>query len=70
MAFHLLLRPVAEHVDGTDRPATEETVEIFTEAFLRGCRASLTREGRPAEVASADRRRSRQPGRPKRTMAR
>ncbi|MGW5462633.1 hypothetical protein [Streptomyces sp. NPDC003996] len=36
MAFHLLLRPVAEHVDGTDRPATEETVEIFAEAFLRG----------------------------------
>jgi len=36
VALHLLLRPVAEHLDGMDRPATEETVEIFAEAFLRG----------------------------------
>ena len=38
LVFHLLLRPVAEP-GGTDLPTTEETVEIFAEAFLRavGC---------------------------------
>lgn len=35
LALHLRLRPVAEHLDGADLPATEDTVEIFAEAFLR-----------------------------------
>lgn len=33
--FHLLLRPVVEHLDGPELPTTEETVEVFAEAFLR-----------------------------------
>lgn len=35
LVFHLLLRPVAEHPEGAGPPTTEETAEIFAEAFPR-----------------------------------
>lgn len=32
---HFLLRPVTEHLQGADLPATEEAIEVFAQAFLR-----------------------------------
>ncbi|WP_329612331.1 TetR/AcrR family transcriptional regulator [Streptomyces brevispora] len=33
--FHFLLRPATEHLPGADLPTPEETIEVFTQTFLR-----------------------------------
>ncbi|CAM5718533.1 hypothetical protein SGLAM104S_09418 [Streptomyces glaucescens] len=68
LAFHPLLCPVAEHLDDTNLPATEETVES-SPGRSRGL-SGTSDARRPTDVAAAAGGRSCQLGRPRRIMAR